>query len=102
MPNELTAWMAILMIATITFSCRLAGSVLMNKVRISPKVNRFLDALSVSVIAALVASVLAQNGLRETVAVAIASLVMLRSKSAVWSMLTGITVAAAWTFASSL
>ncbi len=102
MPNELAAWTAILVIATVTFSCRLAGSILMRKVQVSPKVDQFLDALSVSVIAALVASVLAQNGLREAAAVAFASLVMLRSKSAVWSMLTGIIVAAAWSFASSL
>lgn len=102
MPNELAAWVAILVIATVTFSCRLAGSILMSKVQVSPKVDRFLDALSVSVIAALVASVLAQNGLREAAAVAFASLVMLRSKSAVWAMLTGIIVAAAWSFASSL
>lgn len=101
MPNEQAAWTAILVIVTVTFSCRLAGSVLMSNVRISPKVERFLDGLSVSVIAALVASVLAQNGLREAVAVAFASLVMLRSKSAAWSMLTGIVVAAAWSFASS-
>ncbi len=102
MPNELTAWAAILMITAITFSCRLAGPILMSKIRISPKVDRFLDALSVSVIAALVASVLAQNGLREAAAVAFASLVMLRSKSVVWSMLSGIAVAAASSFASSL
>ncbi len=74
----------------------------MSKVRVSTRVDRFLEALSVSVIAALVVSVLAQNGMREAAAVAFASLVMLQSKSAVWSMLTGIIVAAAWSFASSL
>lgn len=102
MINDLTAWAAILMIAAITFSSRIAGSVIMNRVTVSLKIERFLDALSVSVIAALVATVLAQNGLREAAAVAFASLIMVRTKSAVWAMMTGIIVAAAWSFASNL
>jgi uncharacterized membrane protein len=100
MPNEMAAGLAILVIATITFASRLTGPILMRKVRNSPKVDRFLDALSVSVIAALVASALAQNGLRELAAVAFASFVMLRSNNAIWAMLTGIVVAAAWSFAA--
>ena len=98
MPSDLTVWAAILIIAAITFLSRITGSVLMSKVKVSPRVDRFLDALSVSVIAALVASVLAQNGLREAVAVATAALIMLRFKSAIWAMLTGIIVAATWSF----
>ena len=65
----------------------------------SPKVEHFLDNLSVSVIAALVASLVARGGFREAVAVALASLVMLRWKSAVWAITAGMVVAAAWSYA---
>jgi uncharacterized membrane protein len=90
------AWGAILIVAGITFASRIAGSVLMRSVTVSPAVERFLDALPVSVIAALVASVVAQGDLRDVVAVGLAATVMLASKSAVWAMLVGMGIAAAW------
>lgn len=94
--TALDTWTAILIVAGITFASRLAGSLLMRSVTISPAVERFLDTLSVSVIAALVASTVAEGELRDAVAVALAATVMLVSKSAVWAMLAGISVAAAW------
>lgn len=97
MPSDVPALTAIAMVATITFASRLAGAVLMSRFDLSPRVQRFLDALSVSVIAALVASYVAQNGLREGAAVAVAAAIMLGSKSAVWSMVSGMALAAAWT-----
>ncbi|GLS34878.1 hypothetical protein GCM10010869_04660 [Mesorhizobium tianshanense] len=99
MPNDLSTWAAIALIAGVTLATRLAGSVLMSRVEPSPKIERFLDGLSVSVIAALVASFLAQNGFREAISVGLASLVMLRSKNAVWAMVTGMAIAAAWSVA---
>jgi len=91
------AWSAILLVAGITFASRLAGALLMHSVKVSPGVERVLDALSVSVIAALVASVAAEGNARPLAAVGVAALVMLASRSAVWSMLGGMAVAAAWT-----
>ncbi|WP_417769721.1 AzlD domain-containing protein [Stappia sp.] len=99
MPGELAAWAAILLVGAITLGSRLAGTFLMSRVRMSPKVEHFLDNLSVSVIAALVASLVARGGFREAVAVALASLVMLRWKSAVWAITAGMVVAAAWSYA---
>lgn len=97
MPSDVTAFVVIGVVAGITLASRLAGAMLMSSIDLSPRIERYLDALSVSVIAALVASIVAQNGLREAAAVAIAATIMLGSKSAVWAMIGGMTFAAAWT-----
>lgn len=97
MTGDLSTWAAIFIVAAVTLASRLAGSFLMARVETSPRVERFLDGLSVGVIAALVASTLAQNGLREGAAVAIAVLMMLRWANAAWAMLAGMALAAAWT-----
>ena len=97
MAGDLSTWAAICVVAGVTFASRLAGSFLMARVEASARVERFLDGLSVGVIAALVASTLVQNGLREGAAVALAVLVMLRSANAAWAMVAGMALAAAWT-----
>ena len=96
MTGDLSTWAAICVVAGVTLASRLAGSFLMAGVESSPRVERFLDGLSVGVIAALVASTLAQSGLREAAAVAIAVLVMLRWVSAALAMLAGMVLAATW------
>ncbi len=98
MSGELTPWTAILVIAGVTFFNRVAGPLMMSHIETSARVERFLDAMSVSVVASLVASILAQGGWREVAAVALSSLVMMRSKSAVWAMLAGIGAAAIWSW----
>lgn len=98
MPSNLTALTAILLVAGITFASRLAGAYLMSQVKVSPKVSAFLDALSISVVAALVASIIAQNGLREAGAVIVAALAMLTTRSPIWAMIGGMACAVAWTF----
>lgn len=102
MPSDLSAWAAILMIAAITFGSRMAGALLMRHVTISRRVEVFLDAVSISVVAALVASLLAQNGLREATAVLAASLVMLVLKSPVAAMAIGMITAGIWTLMAGL
>lgn len=82
------------MVAVITYASRIAGALVMSRFATSQRIDRFLGGLSVSVIAALVASIIAQGGLRE--AAAAASLVMLGSRSAVWALIVGIACAAAW------
>ena len=96
MPSDLSTWMAILLIAGITFVSRVSGPLLMSRVEMSPLLMRFLDKISVSVIAALTASMLANGGLREAVVVAATALIMLRSTSALGAMLTGMAIASAW------
>jgi branched-subunit amino acid transport protein len=98
MPNDVPALAVIAVVAAITFASRMAGAMLMSRIDVSPRVERFLDALSVSVIAALVASIVTQNGLREGSAVAFAAAIVLGTKSAIWAMTGGMAIAAAWTF----
>ncbi|MGF1476495.1 MAG: AzlD domain-containing protein [Geminicoccaceae bacterium] len=99
MPSDLAPWAAIAVIAGVTFASRLLGSILMSRIENSAFIGRFLDGLSVSVIAALIASILAQGGIREAAATALAALVMFGWKSAVGAMIAGMIVAATWTFA---
>lgn len=95
MPSELSSVAAIIMIAAITFASRITGPLLMSNIVISPRIERFLNALSASVIAALVASIVAQSGFREGASVGLAATIMLGSKSAVWAMIGGMAFAAA-------
>nr|WP_262386517.1 AzlD domain-containing protein [Roseobacter litoralis] len=90
--------MAILVVAFVTFFSRIAGPVLMSRVAITDRIERFLDSMAVSVVAALVASLIAQAGLREAAAVAICAVVMLRSQSAIWAIMAGICMAAGWSY----
>mgnify|MGYP001803206357 CR=1 FL=1 len=70
----------------------------MSRIAISDRIERFLDAMAVSVVAALVASMIAQAGWREAAAVAICAVVMLRSQGAIWAILAGISEAAIWSY----
>ena len=97
MPSEASAYAAILVMAGVTLATRLLGAEIMQRVARSSRVERFLDALSSSVIAAIVVTVVAQNGPREAMAVALAGLVMLAMKNALWAMISGMAAAAAWT-----
>ncbi len=99
MPGDFAAWTAIALVAAVTLTSRLAGAFLMTRIHHSAAVERFLDGLSVSVLAALVGSALAQHGWREAAAVALAALVMMRAGSAVWALTAGIALAAGWTAA---
>ncbi|MEM8852417.1 MAG: AzlD domain-containing protein [Pseudomonadota bacterium] len=97
MPDETATWLAIGLVAAVTLACRLAGPVVMSRIGPSPRIERFLQSLSISVIAALVASIVAQGGPREGAAVGVAALVMLATKSTVLALLAGMATAASWT-----
>ncbi len=61
------------------------------------RVRAFLDSMSASVLAALVAHYLAGSGLREGVAVVLAVLVMLMLRNAAAAMVAAMIAAALWT-----
>lgn len=98
MPNDLSTWLALAVVAAMTFGTRIAGALLMARFETSPRVERFLDSLSVAVIAALVASVLAQAGGREVLSVALAILIMVVTRSAIGAMVAGMAGAALWSY----
>lgn len=98
MPDVVSAWLAILLVSGVTLASRLSGPILMARLPMSATVERFLQNLSLSVIAALVASMLMRGGLREAAAVTTAALVMIVFRKSIWAMGAGMLVAAAWTF----
>lgn len=98
MPDVVSAWLAILLVSGVTLASRLSGPILMARLPMSATVERFLQNLSLSVIAALVASMLMRGGLREAAAVTAAALVMIVFRKSIWAMGAGMLVAAAWTF----
>lgn len=101
MPDALSAWAAIVLVAGVTLASRLSGPLLMSRMPMSASAERFLQNLSLSVIAALVASMLARGGLREATAVSAAALVMITLRKSIWAMGAGMVVAACWTFLAS-
>lgn len=92
-----SAYIAIAIMAIVTLSTRLGGAFMMRFLTLSPRLSRFLEAMSASVLAAIVTTFLVTNGARESVAVGVAMLVMLATRSAVYAMFGAMIVAASWT-----
>lgn len=94
-----TSYLLALGIMTVAaFGTRIAGAVLMSRVTPTTKTERFLEGLSVSVIAALVASHLVTADIKTIAAVVVAMIVMGLARSAVWAMLAGMLVAASYPY----
>lgn len=98
MPDAFTAWAAILLASTLTLATRLSGPVVMAWLPMSQRIERFLQNLSLAVLAALVATMLARGGLREVASVTVAVLVMVLLRKSIWAMGSGMICAAGWTF----
>ena len=98
MPTEFAAYAAIALIAVVTFATRAAGPVFMSLITASPRIERFLEAMAVSVIAALVASLAVNAGGRELAALGVAAAVTLWTRNLVGAMLAGTALGAAWFF----
>lgn len=98
MPDTYTAWGAILLASMLTLATRLSGLIVMAWLPMSHRVERFLQNLSLAVLAALVASMLARGGLREAASVGVAVLVMLLLRKSIWAMGAGMICAAGWTY----
>lgn len=97
MINSTSAYIAIALMTAIAFVTRLLGPLIMRHVKISVRVENFLNALSSSVLAAIVATAVARGGNRELAAVLVACVVMLIVKRAVIAMLAAMLCAALWT-----
>lgn len=101
MPDPFSAWAAILYASALTLASRLAGPVVMSFLPMYPRVTRFLQNLSLSVLAALVASMMARGGLREAASVAVAIAVMAATRRSIWAMGAGMIFAAGWSFVAA-
>tara|TARA_B100000676_G_scaffold265341_1_gene278323 strand:+ start:6832 stop:7137 length:306 start_codon:yes stop_codon:yes gene_type:complete len=94
---EPDAWTAIGMMAVATLLTRLGGAVVMARVGSSPRIERFLEAMSSFVLAAIVATALDQVGPREALAAAVAGILMRKLKGPLVPMGAGMACAALWT-----
>ncbi|WP_306144273.1 AzlD domain-containing protein [Roseibium sp. MMSF_3412] len=88
--------LAVALLGLVALGTRLSGAVLMAWVTPTPRVEKFLQGMSVSVIAALVASSLVAADLKTIVATGSAIVVAAGSRSVIWAMVAGIIVAAAY------
>lgn len=88
--------LAVAVLALVALGTRLSGAMLMARVTPTPRVERFLGGLSVSVIAALVASSLAMADLKAFAATVSAVFVAAFSRNVIWAMIAGMIVAAAY------
>ena len=85
---------ALIIMAAGALATRIAGAALMRQIAPTRRTVRMLEGLSVSVIAALVASGLANADLQIILAVAAAMTVVLLMRNVIWAMAAGTAVAA--------
>lgn len=92
MPIEV--WLALAVMAVTTFATRAGGLVIMSRVPISPRVERFLEALSGSVLVAIAAPATVNGDIATKIAVAASVVTMMAFKNTLLAMLLGVVVAA--------
>lgn len=90
-------WLAIVIATVVTFGTRIVGPLIMLRVPLGPRVLRFLDSLSMSVIVAVIASYIARGSMREAVAVASAAVTIIIIKKTWVAIIVAVVVAAMWT-----
>lgn len=84
------AVLAIAAMALVTFLCRIAGVVVMSRVRLTPRIERGLRALPGSIILATILPVVIDNGLPAVAALAAAILVMVATRIDILGLLAGL------------
>lgn len=92
-----SAYTAIAIMCVVTLGTRLGGAFMMRFITMSPRLSRFLEAMSASVLAAIVTTFLIHGGTRESLAVGMAIVVMLATRSAIYAMFAAMLAAAGWT-----
>jgi uncharacterized membrane protein len=80
--------------AMTTFATRAGGLVIMSRVPISPRVERFLEALSGSVLVAIAVPATVNGDIATKIAVAASVITMMAFKNTLLAMLLGVVVAA--------
>lgn len=90
---DLATWGAALAIATmaaVTFLCRIAGVVLMSRVRLTPRMERGLRALPGSIIMATILPVIIDNGFPAILAMAATIVAMMATRIDLVALLVGL------------
>ncbi len=86
-------WGSVLAIAgmtLVTFLCRIAGVVVMSRVRITPRIERGLRALPGSIILATILPVVIDNGAPAMIALAVAIIAMAVTRIDIVGLLVGL------------
>lgn len=96
MHPELEAWIAIALVTMATLATRFLGPVLMARVPLTERVQRFLEVMSISVLVAIVASFLARGGPREVAALVAGAAAMIVFRRPLAALACSVAVAAAW------
>jgi uncharacterized membrane protein len=87
------AWgpaLAIAAMALVTFLCRIAGVIIMSRVRITPRIERGLRALPGSIILATILPVAIDNGWQAIIALAAAVAVMIATRIDILGLVAGL------------
>ncbi len=90
---DLATWgaaLAIAAMAAITFLCRIAGVVVMSRVRLTPRMERGLRALPGSIIMATILPVIIDNGFPAILAMAVTILAMIATRIDLVALLVGL------------
>ncbi len=93
MSIEVSATIALAVIALVTYFTRIGGLVIMSRMSITKRVNRSLEALAGSVLVAIVVPATVEGDLAAKAAVVAAIVIMLLTRNAVMAMGTGLVVA---------
>ncbi len=94
MVYDVTAIVAILLLAAVTFATRIGGVWIMSFVTISPRIEAFLSAMATSVLVAIVVPATVAGTHRLWLAVAAAVLVTVATRSYLAGMIAGVALAA--------
>ncbi|MEL6792060.1 MAG: AzlD domain-containing protein [Pseudomonadota bacterium] len=92
--SETSFLITLAILTAAALSTRIVGALLMNAVKPSPQVERFLEGISASVIAALVASQMIGADTERFAAVGVAVLIVLATRNVVLAMAGGMLLAA--------
>ncbi len=93
MSIEVSATIALAVIALVTYFTRIGGLVIMSRMSITKRVNRSLEALAGSVLVAIVVPATVEGDLAAKAAVVAAIVIMLLTRNAVMAMGTGLVAA---------
>ncbi len=94
-------FLTLAILALVTFGTRAGGAYLMSWLTPTPRIERFLEGLAASVIAAMVASILATADVKTMIATFLAIAVAGLSRSTIWAMIAGMATAVCYPFVTS-
>lgn len=94
-----TALLAILVMAVTTFTTRIGGAIIMSRIPIGPRVERFINAMAGSVLVAVIVPLAAQGDWGARFALLATLAVMLLVRKPLIAITAGVVTAALWRFA---